>query len=157
MRSTHQSFNRVLLRCFGTLLEFGFADVVVSRGPNQPRLLKHSLSKGRKRPTFREPSPRLLETTSSAQLNASVTRKRALIDSSIPFRHPLSSADGAPPYLMAVAPGARIAEGELEFLIGGTASSVPKRYCLPHEAVADIAATFVQTEERMPDMRWEEV
>lgn len=68
-----------------------------------------------------------------------------------------SSVDGAPPYLMAVAPNDGNSEGEQEFLIGDAASPVPKRYCLPHDAVEDIAAAFVQTGQRKADVPWEEI
>lgn len=68
-----------------------------------------------------------------------------------------SSVDGAPPYLMAVTPSQRDSEGELEFLIGGTASPVPRRYCLPYGAVEDIAAVFVQNGGRKSDVSWEEI
>jgi len=68
-----------------------------------------------------------------------------------------SSTDGAPPYLMAVAPNPRDSIGESEFLIGDTASPVPKRYCMPYEAVVHIAAAFLQTGQRKPDVHWEEI
>jgi Immunity protein Imm1 len=67
-----------------------------------------------------------------------------------------SSVAGAEPYLMAVSPDGD-AEGERVFLIGDTASPVPKRYCFPHGIVEDIAATFVQTGQRKSDLTWEEI
>jgi hypothetical protein len=67
-----------------------------------------------------------------------------------------SSTDGEPPYLMALRPNAE-AEGEQEFLIGGTPSPVPRRYCLSMPKVADIAATFLENGERYPGVEWEEI
>jgi hypothetical protein len=67
-----------------------------------------------------------------------------------------SSVDGAPPYLMAVAPDGS-AEGEQVFLIGDTASPVPKRYCLAYEAIESIAAAFLQTGQRLTEIPWEEI
>lgn len=66
-----------------------------------------------------------------------------------------SSVDGAPPYLMAV--GEQHAEGELEFLIGDTATPVPKKYCLPRKVIEDIAAEFVDKGQRKSDVLWEEI
>ena len=67
-----------------------------------------------------------------------------------------SSVDGAAPYLMAVSPNGEV-EGEQVFLIGDTASPVPKRYCLPSGTVEDIAATFLQTGQHKSDVPWEEI
>jgi immunity protein Imm1 of predicted polymorphic toxin system len=65
-----------------------------------------------------------------------------------------SSNDGAPPYLMAVRPNGE-QEGEQDFLISSTPSPVPRRYCLPMQKVAEIAATFLESGERYPDIEWE--
>ena len=67
-----------------------------------------------------------------------------------------SSTDGGPPYLMALRPNDE-GEGEQEFLIGGTLSPVPRRYCLPMRTVEDIAATFLANGERYPGVEWEEI
>lgn len=69
-----------------------------------------------------------------------------------------SAADGSVPYLMAVARDApSAAEGEVEFLIGNTASPVPKRFSLPYETMVEIAARFVDSGERHAGVAWEEV
>jgi len=67
-----------------------------------------------------------------------------------------SSNDGGPPYLMAVRPNGKH-EGEQDFLISGTPSPVPRRYCLPMAKVAEIAATFLENGERYPDVEWEAI
>ena len=64
------------------------------------------------------------------------------------------SISGEPPYLMAVSDQPD-SEGELEFLIDDTPSPVPRRYCLPYEAVREIAEAFVQTGQRKADAIWE--
>lgn len=68
-----------------------------------------------------------------------------------------SSADGSAPYLMAVGPSLNHRDGEVSFLIGDTPTPVPGRYCLPYEAVVDIADVFVQTGRRKSDVSWEEI
>jgi hypothetical protein len=68
-----------------------------------------------------------------------------------------SAADGSAPYLMAVAEDGPKMEGEIKFLIGDTASPVPKRYLLPYLALVDVAAGFVSSGERCPHVAWEEV
>ena len=65
-----------------------------------------------------------------------------------------SSSDGTPPYLMAVRPNGE-QEGAQDFLISSTPSPVPRRYCLPMQEVAEIAATFLENGERYPDVEWE--
>jgi hypothetical protein len=49
------------------------------------------------------------------------------------------------------------AEGEVEFLIGDTATPVPKRFSLPYETMVEIAARFVDSGERHAGVAWEEV
>jgi hypothetical protein len=68
-----------------------------------------------------------------------------------------SAADGSPPYLMAVAPDAANSGGEQSFLIGDTMTPVPKRYCLPYEAIVRLAEVFVDTGLRDTEIRWEEI
>ena len=67
-----------------------------------------------------------------------------------------SSSDGSPPYLMAVGSNPD-EEGEQEFLIGGAASPVPRRYCLPMLKVEEIAAAFLDSGKRAPHVTWEEI
>jgi hypothetical protein len=68
-----------------------------------------------------------------------------------------SATDGSPPYMMARATTPCPVEGEAEFLIGGTASPVPRRYCLPWETLVQVASHFVTFGERFPGVAWEEV
>ncbi|MEO1245769.1 MAG: Imm1 family immunity protein [Pseudomonadota bacterium] len=68
-----------------------------------------------------------------------------------------SSIDGSPPYLMVVSPDESNSEGDLEFMIGGTVSPVPRRLCVPYETVEKTAAEFVQTGQRGLDIQWKEV
>ena len=67
-----------------------------------------------------------------------------------------SRADGDPPYLMALAnkPSAR---RSVEFLLGGTATPIKARFCMPFEEIIDIARYFQETGERSPKVNWEEV
>ncbi|MGA2095545.1 MAG: Imm1 family immunity protein [Candidatus Acidiferrum sp.] len=84
---------------------------------------------------------------------------------------------GEPPYLLAVAPGvpplprrgvvsmhslALQTDSERgvkspEFLVGGTATPFPTRYCLPYELVRDIAVYFLECGEREPGVMWESI
>ncbi|SRR6266700_7313985 len=66
-----------------------------------------------------------------------------------------SSTDGTPPYLMAVRDNAE--QGEQDFLICNTPTPVPRRYCLPMQRVAEIAAAFLEHGERYSDVEWEEI
>lgn len=68
-----------------------------------------------------------------------------------------SAADGSAPYLMALAEDPSNVEGEIEFLIGDTASAVPGRFFLPYEILVDVAATFVSSGERSSHVVWEEL
>jgi hypothetical protein len=67
-----------------------------------------------------------------------------------------SSTDGEPPYMMAVGNKPE-EEGEQDFLIGNTPSPVPRRYCLPMRMVAEIAAEFLKSGERLLELEWEEI
>jgi hypothetical protein len=67
-----------------------------------------------------------------------------------------SARDGSPPYLMAI--GSNPDEsGHVDFLMGGTATPIPKRYCLPTQRVRQIAASFLQIGERARCVEWEEI
>ncbi len=68
-----------------------------------------------------------------------------------------SSADGEPPYYMAVSQDVTNDAGEVSFLIGDTASPVPRRYCLPSDYVVRIAEHFLETGQRSRDLSWEEI
>lgn len=68
-----------------------------------------------------------------------------------------SPSGGNTPYLMAVAPGEQDADDYVEFLLGDTATPVSKRYCMPREQVKEIAAYFVETGDRSPNVSWEEI
>jgi Immunity protein Imm1 len=66
-------------------------------------------------------------------------------------------SDGTPPYLMAVdstkvEPNA----GDMEFVVGGTATPIDRRYCLPFQSVNQIVAYFTETGDRSPAVSWEE-
>ena len=65
-----------------------------------------------------------------------------------------SDGDGHPPYLMAVS---QASQDIVEYLISDTPSPVPGRYCLPFEAVREIASHFQRTGERSPLVSWEEI
>jgi hypothetical protein len=87
------------------------------------------------------------------------------------------ATSGDPPYLMAVAPGsspipqsvgvnchsiafrADTAKGVKSptFLVGGTPTPIPIRYCLPYELVKDIAIHFLQSGDREPRVIWESI
>jgi hypothetical protein len=67
-----------------------------------------------------------------------------------------SSTDGSPPYWMAVGSDPE-GTGEQNFLIGNTATPVPRRYCISMERVEEIATTFLASGQRALDMVWEEI
>ena len=68
-----------------------------------------------------------------------------------------SPADGDIPYLVAVAPQKYCEQEYVEFLVGGTPTPIPQRFCLLFEMVKQIAAHFVETGERSPAFSWEEI
>jgi hypothetical protein len=68
-----------------------------------------------------------------------------------------SRSDGSSVYLVAMASNATPAEGEIEFLCGGTLTPVAIRYILPFETVKEIANYFLETGARSARVRWEEV
>ncbi|MFE0759012.1 hypothetical protein ACFW16_33950 [Inquilinus sp. NPDC058860] len=68
-----------------------------------------------------------------------------------------SRADGELPYLMAVSNQKAISDECFEFLLGGTPTPVPSRYCMPIDAVKKIACYFQSVGGICPDFSWEEV
>jgi hypothetical protein len=69
-----------------------------------------------------------------------------------------SPSDGNPPYYMAVgSPQLQANMGDVEFTVGGTATPIDRRYCLPFDRVKQIASYFTQTGDRSPDVPWEEI
>lgn len=88
-----------------------------------------------------------------------------------------SANTGETPYLVAVAPGSPPipSTGEvspyalecmadeqsgvepIEFLVGGTPTPIPTRYCLPYELVRDIAVCFLKSGERDSRVVWESI
>jgi hypothetical protein len=68
-----------------------------------------------------------------------------------------SSANGRPPYLMALAAHPNIGREAAEFLCGGTATPVSIRYILPFEDIERIAIEFLQTGQRSSRISWEEI
>jgi hypothetical protein len=68
-----------------------------------------------------------------------------------------SRADGDTPYLLAVAQEKCCELDHVEFHVGGTATPIPQRFCLPFEALKEIVAYFVETGERSPAVSWEEI
>jgi Immunity protein Imm1 len=70
-------------------------------------------------------------------------------------------SDGEPPYLMAVAPGKELQQeregDETEFALGGTATPISNRFCMPFEAVREIVGHFLQNGDPHPAFVWEPV
>lgn len=62
-----------------------------------------------------------------------------------------------PPYLMAVGSDAADDGGFVEFLAGGTATPVPRRFCLPIGRVERIASDFLTHGGKSDTVSWEEV
>lgn len=67
-----------------------------------------------------------------------------------------SPSSGDLPYLMAVNPESN-SQGSVAFLMGGTATPVPARFCLPYLKVREIVAEFAETGERSSSVAWEEI
>jgi hypothetical protein len=68
-----------------------------------------------------------------------------------------SRNDGSAPYLMAVDPTAKPADGYMQFLIGGTPTRISTRYALPFDLVKIVAADFLGTGGTSQAVQWEEV
>jgi hypothetical protein len=88
-----------------------------------------------------------------------------------------SASSGDTPYLLAVAPGSLPipSTGEVspyaiacmadeqsgvkapEFLVGGTPTPIPTRYCLPFELVKEIAVYFLKSGDRDSRVVWESI
>ena len=65
--------------------------------------------------------------------------------------------NGTPPYLMAVgSTETKLNSGDVEFVVGGTATPIDRRYCFPFERVKQIVTYFVETGKRWPGVVWEE-
>jgi|YelNatPaOPRAMG01_1025707.scaffolds.fasta_scaffold75042_2 hypothetical protein len=66
-------------------------------------------------------------------------------------------SDGNPPYMMAVSPPeVKPYAGEMEFVVGGTATPIDGRYYLPFQNIEQIIAYFMETGGRSPTVAWEE-
>ena len=65
-------------------------------------------------------------------------------------------SDGSAPYFMAVVPG-QTREGYAEFLMGNTATPVPKHYCIAFDMAKQLAVHFLETGDRSPLVSWEEI
>ena len=66
-----------------------------------------------------------------------------------------SNPKGDPPYMMAVSPESK--DGFVEFLAGGTATPVPKRYCLTADSVIELVAEFLESGRKSASVKWEEI
>lgn len=65
-------------------------------------------------------------------------------------------SDGTPPYLMAV--GSTEMEqngGDMEFVVGGTATPIDRRYRLAFSTIKEIVVEFVQSGNRSSKVEWE--
>jgi hypothetical protein len=68
-----------------------------------------------------------------------------------------SHESGAPPYMMATTTGSKGRNEDVVFLIGGTPSPIPGRYCLPQVVIKEVAMHFQATGSMSPAVEWEEV
>jgi hypothetical protein len=68
-----------------------------------------------------------------------------------------SPADGDTPYLLAVASEKSCEQEHVEFLVGNTPTPIPQRFCIPFDAVKEIARHFIETGQRSPAVTWEEI
>jgi hypothetical protein len=68
-----------------------------------------------------------------------------------------SRSDGDTPYFMAASHNPHCPSEGVSFLIGGTLTYVPSRYCISFETVKDIAEHFLLNGERSPRAVWEEI
>jgi hypothetical protein len=68
-----------------------------------------------------------------------------------------SPSDGDTPYLMAVDPTTRGAEGHMEFLARGTLTSVSMRYALSIERIREIAIQFLTDGTTSHNVTWEKL
>jgi hypothetical protein len=59
-------------------------------------------------------------------------------------------------FMIAIAPGKELEEGDIEFLAGRTPTPISKRYCMPFESVCDIARHFLEAGSPHPAFLWEE-
>jgi len=66
-------------------------------------------------------------------------------------------SDGTPPYMMAVDPteqGSTV--DEMEFVVGGTATPIDGKYCLPFATVKKVVADFAASGSQSAAVNWEE-
>ena len=68
-----------------------------------------------------------------------------------------SSSNGDPPYLMVTSTGISEDSGDVKFLIGGTPTPVPKRYCVPFETVKKVVTCFIESGTQSHSVRWDEI
>ena len=68
-----------------------------------------------------------------------------------------SSADGEPPYLMALESSHDDETGTMEFLTNNEPTDVPSRFRLSRETVTEVIRCFLERDERYPGCSWESV
>jgi hypothetical protein len=67
-----------------------------------------------------------------------------------------SHSNGDLPYLMAVPPGPQ-PSGDVEFLMGGTATPIPARYILSFDELKKVVLYFLETGDRINAVSWEAI
>ena len=65
--------------------------------------------------------------------------------------------DGELPYLMAVSAQRPMKNGDVEFLMGGTATPISARFILSFDELQQIALHFLETGERSESVTWESI
>jgi|EndMetStandDraft_2_1072991.scaffolds.fasta_scaffold91993_3 hypothetical protein len=68
-----------------------------------------------------------------------------------------SRCDGTPPHLVAIADSQQLRDGYSEFLINGTPTPVPNRFCMPFDSILEIVGYFRETGRAHPECKWEEI
>lgn len=67
-----------------------------------------------------------------------------------------SATDGGSRYLVAYLESERTQTGEVEFMLSHAPTEILRRRCFPLDVLLDVAAYFVETGERSPNVFWED-
>jgi hypothetical protein len=69
-----------------------------------------------------------------------------------------SPSDGMPPYRMATtSSNPQIGQGDTEFSVGGTATPIDNRYCLPSQAIERIVQYILDSRGSPDGIAWDDV
>lgn len=79
------------------------------------------------------------------------------ISHQVGFAQHTPSDDTLPYRVACLADSPPLGEGDTEFVVGGTATPIDNRYCLPNSVIIQVVKEFVESGELSSEVIWEEI